>query len=114
MHPARRPRRRVAEVPGLLWGEEGFASAAAVRQATSQEGDTLVKATLSLLVVALLTCISCKDSGTDPPPDNGFAVYKLIDTSLTAPDAWGVPLESLRLAPSPFFTAKDLILSITP
>jgi hypothetical protein len=66
-----------------------------------------MKSTHMVVCILLLVQIGC-DFGTDPGQRSEFAIYQLIDPSLTASQVWNEPLESLVLAESPFLSTKDL------
>ncbi len=68
-----------------------------------------MKWTCSLIPLGLFLLLSCNDSGTNYSPADTFAIYRLLDTTVTASTASTLPLDGLVLAPAPFITARDLI-----
>ena len=63
--------------------------------------------TLLLLFIPVLA-FGCKDLGTDQPSTEGWAIYRLRDSSITAHDASRQPLGTLVLADEPFMTVTDI------
>ena len=51
----------------------------------------------------------CKDNTTGSSPSGAeFALYQLRDSTISAAQAWNMPLDSLELKSVPFFTAADI------
>ena len=68
-----------------------------------------MKTSIVVIFISTLFLYSCKDSATDTNQQvNGFAIYKLADTTLRTSRILDVPLDSLVLASSPFLTIKDI------
>ncbi len=67
-----------------------------------------MRSTCSLIPIGLILLLSCNDSGTEFSPADSFAIYRLLDTTVTASSASTLPLDGLVLSPAPFITARDL------
>ncbi len=67
-----------------------------------------MRSILALALTALLAVLSCKDSGTTHSPVGSFAIYRLLDTTITTVTALGIPVDSLVLAYEPTISATDL------
>jgi hypothetical protein len=61
-----------------------------------------------LLLFILVLAFGCKDLGTDQPPAESWAIYRLQDGSITAHDASRRPLGTLVLADEPFMAVTDI------
>jgi hypothetical protein len=61
------------------------------------------------LILSLLTFFGCKEETTQlPAQKKNLSLYILSDTSITAVQAWNIPLDSLKLASKPFATQNDI------
>jgi hypothetical protein len=63
---------------------------------------------ISLLLFILVLAFGCEDLGTDQPPTERWAIYRLRDDNITAYDASRQPLGTLVLADEPFMTVADI------
>ena len=67
-----------------------------------------MKTLIPALLLGIIFFVSCKDAGTETSPDNTFAIYRLLDTSLVAFTASQLAIGDLTLASDPFMRATDL------
>jgi len=68
-----------------------------------------MKTSASVLLGSALFIWACADIGPhDSKLTNGFAIYKLADTTIQASSVWGASLDSLELNSKPFLTQTDL------
>jgi hypothetical protein len=63
----------------------------------------------ALSMICVLVLGSCKEQSTQPSASSAlFALYWLADSTITASEAWGLPIDSVSLSASPFLTQNDL------
>ncbi len=68
-----------------------------------------MKTSIVIFFIPALYLCSCRDSTTNNNQQtNGFAIYKLADTTQSTSAILNIPLDSLVLASSPFLTVKDI------
>lgn len=63
-----------------------------------------------MVVLSMALFLGCKEESSQPAsPSSKLAIYNLSDTSITAAQAWDMPLNTLSLASTPFATERDIV-----